>query len=492
MLTKSAAFIILAVGFMAGIFLASAVKIPRAIIFSGLAAAAAGLALLSQISIRQRLPAKPPRQIKLLQLFLLLIGLFVGIWRLNASQSPNLFKPADGQKQDFEGIIAADVDTRTDKQLLTVKPNGFDQLVLITLPLGGHYFYGDRVWVVGTLALPKSSDDFDYARYLEQKNVHATMYRPRVIVLKQHRGNRASEILLRVKAAFMRRTSRILPPVEANLLLGILIGARKALPDEVINNFSVTGTSHIIAISGYNISIIVVALEQLAVYLGRRFSMVLSLGIIAAFVIISGASSSVIRAALMGGLLILSFNIGRLYAVAPALSCAAVVMLLINPKILYWDAGFQLSFLATIGIIGFVPLLDDLTSRWPNPLQLKSIVITTLAASLATAPLIAMQFGTFSVIGPVANLLVLPFVPITMLFGFLIFLPGVGLGFGLLAHWLLWYMLAATKFFAQLPHASLPVKFSAAACALAYVGIIILYLVLKRWAKRYDNLSLTL
>lgn len=496
MLTKSAAFIILSLGFMAGIFLASAVKISTSWIFGGLAAGVVGLALLaveargqSKTLIRRplaRSTRRMTRRTKFLQAFFLLLGLFAGVWRLNASQAPNLLKDLVGPKQDFEGVIVTDVDIRTDHLLITVQPDHFDQLILITLPLGRHYFYGDRVWVVGKVDLPKSSDDFDYARYLEQKNVYATMYHPRVIVLKAHHANQVSEILLRIKARFMRRTSRILPSVEANLLLGILIGARKALPQDVINNFSITGVSHVIAISGYNISIIVVVLEQFAVYFGRRLSFILSLAVIIGFVIISGASSSVIRAAIMGSLMLLSFNIGRLYAVVPALSCAAVVMLIINPKILYWDVGFQLSFLATVGIIGFVPLMDALTARWLNPLQLKSIIITTLAASLVTAPLIALQFGTLSVIGPIVNLLVLPFVPMTMLFGFLIFLPGIGLGFGWLAHWLLWYMLAVTNFFAHLPHASLSVKFSGLACGVAYLAIVILFLILRRWARRFS------
>ncbi|HYV33243.1 MAG TPA: ComEC/Rec2 family competence protein, partial [Candidatus Limnocylindria bacterium] len=242
--------------------------------------------------------------------------------------------------------------------------------------------------------------------------------------------------------------------------MGILIGARKTLPQSVIDNFNTTGVSHVIAISGFNISIIIKSLEYLAKLFGRRFSFWLSLIIIFSFVILSGASASVIRAAVMGSLLLIAFNIGRQYSITPALFFSAAVMLLINPKILFWDIGFQLSFAATLGIVYFSPLLDQITQNWPNPVQLKSILLTTMAAIVSTLPLILFYFGRLSLVAPLVNILILPFVPLTMLLGFLTVLPFVGAGFAFLANFLLLYMLHVTEFFAGLKYSSLEVKIS--------------------------------
>jgi competence protein ComEC len=269
------------------------------------------------------------------------------------------------------------------------------------------------------------------------------------------------------------------------LLLGILIGARKTLPQNITDNFTIDGLSHVVAVSGYNISIIVGSLAGLLAKLfGRKASFWLSLLVVVGFVIIAGASASVIRAALMGALLLLSLNIGRLYAITPAIMFAAFLMIAINPRILYWDAGFQLSFLATLGIVYFVPVLDRLTVAWPDFWKLKEILFTTLAAIVATLPLILFTFGRLSVVAPLANILILPFIPATMLFGFLTFLPFVGPGFGIIADWLLIYILKVTDWLARLPYASFQIQISWQIFLMLMAAVILFYLLLKALAKK--------
>jgi len=460
-MSKSKIFIWLAVSFAIGVFLASVIVIRKDIIYLvlGLSTAVFGLTISSK-----------KKWVALGGAFLFVAAL--GVVRLQAAQVPNEYNSYFGTKQRLEGYIVEDADVRTNNQLLTIRPINFRQNILVTVPLGRDYFYGDWVVVEGKITQAQSFDDFDYEKYLERFNTYALVRYPEVWVLKSHQLSWIKEHVLRVKAAFVARSGRLLPEPQRSLLLGILIGAKKTLPPEVVDNFNATGTSHIIAISGFNISIIITSLSFLAYVVGRRVSFWLSLVVIISFVILSGASASVIRAALMGTLLLMSFNIGRQYAVGPSLFFAALVMLVLNPKILFWDVGFQLSFLATAGIIYIVPLVEEVTERWPNPLHIKSMVVVTLAAIASTLPLILFQFGRLSIIAPVANILIVPFVPLTMLVGFLTVLPIVGPGFAFLANLALLYMLRVVAILASIPYSSLDLHI-ARWMFLALIGLVI-------------------
>jgi competence protein ComEC len=154
-------------------------------------------------------------------------------------------------------------------------------------------------------------------------------------------------------------------------------------------------------------------------------------------------------------------------------------MLVINPKILFWDVGFQLSFLATVGIVYFVPLLEEAMEKWPNPWELRSIVTVTLAACLVTLPLILFQFGRLSVIAPLANILILPFVPVTMLLGFLTVLPFVGPGFAFVANIFLVYILRAVAVLASVPYSSLGFRISNWVFLVLGAGVCVCYILLR-------------
>ncbi len=467
-------------GFGGGILLGSRFNIAKTWLYTAMSFFVLGLAL----SVSRKSVGNSIRSIRWRSVLFFCSFACLGLMRIQVAQQANQFQNLLGSKQSLDALIVEDVDIRTDKQLITVRPEGYSQNILLTTTKFGNYFYGDKVWLVGTLEQAKAFDDFDYKGYLERYNVYALARYPKIIVLRSHQGNRFLETLLRIKHLFMRQINKVLAEPYASLLLGILIGARKALPADIINNFSITGTSHIIAISGYNISIIISSLGFLAYWIGRRGSFVLTLIIITGFVLMSGASASVIRAAIMGGLVLLAANIGRLYSVTPALVFAAACMLLLNPKILYWDAGFQLSFLATAGIVYIVPVLESLTQAWPNPLKIKNICLTTFAAIAATLGLMLMQFGTLSLVAPVVNLLVLPVVPVSMFFGFFSAIPFVGAGFAFITRGLLWYILHTISWFASLHFASIQLKIGPLACIAIYGLLLLVFLALKHAQKR--------
>src|SRR3989344_4872045 len=170
----------------------------------------------------------------------------------------------------------------------------------------------------------------------------------------------------------------------------------------------------------------------------------------------TGAAASAVRAAVMGILLLFALQVGRLYQIKNALILAGAIMVYLNPRVLVWDLGFQLSFAATLGLVYIEPILerwfswgekDDMMQAKKNFFKktarsAKIILATTLAAQIAVLPLLIINFGQLSLIAPLANILVLPFIPLTMLLGFLSALGGlVWIYIGKILGWVTWLFL---------------------------------------------------
>jgi competence protein ComEC len=412
----------------------------------------------------------------------------LGIARVHSFEQLSEFTELYGSKAQLTGLIAEDVDDRSDKQLLSMRPEGFNQKILITTTKVQEFKYGDIIVAEGKLKEPENFSDFNYQGYLERYGVYAVMQYPKILILKSGKGHPVKGALLSLKGWFVGRVKELMPPPQNDLLLGILIGAKKSLPPDLVEQFSLTGTSHIVAISGFNISIIIIGLGYSARLLGRRAVFYVSLVCLLAFAVLTGASASVVRATVMGLLLLIAQNIGRQYRVIPAMLFAAALMLAHNPFILYNDIGFQLSFAATLGIVLFMPPLEQLTEAWPKLWKIKSIFLATMAAIISTMPLILLYFGTLSLVAPAANIFVLPFIPAAMLFGFLSIIPFFGPGFAFVANLILSYVLAVIKFFAEFEFSSVEVAVSSWICVLLYLGVLAMYLAVKYLAgKKRQN-----
>jgi len=480
-MSKSKIFIGIAIAFGVGVLLASKFNVSAqwTYIFLAACALAFTISFFSEFN-RGALGA----------LFLFCLGL--GVLRLGASMVQNQYADVLDSKQQMEGYVVEDPDVRSNEQLITFRPKGFSQNILITTTLTQNFFYGDRITMDGTLKEAKNFGDFDYQKYLERYNIYATVGYPKILILKSHQLNPVKEFLLKIKAGFTQRLAYVLKEPQNSLAVGVLIGGHGNLPKNVVDNFNATGTSHIIAVSGFNITIIVMALASLAYLLGRRASFWLATLAIISFVIITGASASVVRAAVMGFLLLLALNIGRQYSIVPALFFAGLIMLIINPKILFWDVGFQLSFAATLGIVYFFPLLEKFAKKIPEALGAKTLVLTTLSAIVATLPIILFNFGTLSLSAPLVNVLILPVVPFAMLFGFLAVLPFLGAGFALAANGLLVYILKTIGFFGPLRYGSLNLQISAWIFYLLVLAVFGLYFGLNYASKKFARVEETL
>ncbi|MBP9686947.1 MAG: ComEC/Rec2 family competence protein, partial [Candidatus Doudnabacteria bacterium] len=251
-----------------------------------------------------------------------------------------------------------------------------------------------------------------------------------------------------------------MPGENGDVLLGMLIGQKRGLPAEALDDFIRTGTSHILAVSGFNVSIFIIWLSGLAAWVGRRRQLIISAVAVVCFAGISGFSAAVIRASCMGLLLLVSFGQGRLYIPAAAVILAAAGMVFQNPRLLYWDVGFQLSVVATLGIVWGMDVVGRLKEWFPRAGMLLQLVGVTVCALVATIPLSVWHFGQLSTVAVVANLLVLPFVEIIMALGLLALVPVIGMGFAYVCGLALTAMRWIVGVLAEVPFASVSASLS--------------------------------
>lgn len=227
-------------------------------------------------------------------------------------------------------------------------------------------------------------------------------------------------LVFKLKEAFTQNLNKVLPEPQASLASALLVGDKSGLPKDLSEDFSKTGTSHIVVVSGYNISIIsLIIFESLGLlYLSRFWRFLGTVFAIFVFAVVTGFEASVIRAGVMGSLLVLAWHQGRLYNILNAVGLAGALMLYLNPGLLRYDLGFKLSFLAVLGLIFLDPMLKRGFLKLGFPERVLDFLSPTLAAQIMTLPLIAFYFGQISLIAPLANLLVLPLIPLTMFFSF--------------------------------------------------------------------------
>lgn len=220
-----------------------------------------------------------------------------------------------------------------------------------------------------------------------------------------------AQILFRTVGQIRRNFSE----PQASLFSGILLGSQSGMPPTLRAAFQATGTTHIVALSGFNVTIIVATMMQVLIRLmGRRWAWLPGLAVVLVFVIMTGASASVVRAAVMALTSQLGLFFGRPIAPERLLAYAAMSMLWPHPLLLWHDLGFQLSFLATIGLVFFSEPLARRLKFMPESFSLRQNLGTTLGAILMTEPLLLWRFGRLSLIAPVVNLLVLPLIPLSM------------------------------------------------------------------------------
>ena len=374
------------------------------------------------------------------------------------------------KKVSFTAIIIDEPTPSDNADVLNVaaqKPLSGDLMVLV--PPGSGLRYGDLVKISGSIKPPDTLGGESMA------------FSQKVSVLAEHRGFWLREKLIDLKLGILEKFNEVLPQEQAALLGGITFGSKVNFSPELKKDMALAGVTHMVAISGYNITIIIVSVGELFGRLvSRRMNFYLIIFFIILFILMSGIQASAIRAAIMGFLALLAREMGKTYDIRNSITLTALVMALQDPTILMQDAGFQLSFLSLLGIVYFQkPVQHMFRYQEAGFLGWKENAVTTFSAQLGVLPVLVATFGQFSLTAVGANILVLGTVPLTMLFGFALAPLGFissSLAFfaGKLAGFLLGYQLAVIKLFAALA-VPLPIVFNSAFAVIFYYSLIITF-----------------
>ncbi|MEI6627326.1 MAG: ComEC/Rec2 family competence protein [bacterium] len=431
-------------------------------------------------------------------LVLILLAFILGFWRYNITYpdytSINKIYYYLNQEAEISGRIIS-VERRVGNQKIIINTQGLrvnrqDKLVsgkvLVSLPLYPEYWPGQRVVGLRLLVKPKKYEDFDYEKYLARYKIYTLCQKASLTVIDN--GGMMFGASQKLKMALGESVRQIISEPQASLLLGLISGDRSGFPAELNNDFTNAGITHIVAISGANVAILVMVLFQLFLWLGISRSQsfwLVAFGVLF-FSWFIGDQASAIRAGVMALMLLFGQKIGRPANTFNILLATAGVMILFNPRLLF-DIGFQLSFAALAGIIYLLPYWPKLPNKLSGFNFLYEIIITTLSAQIMTFPLLIFYFHQFPLISFLANLLILPIIPFITIWGMInglvsLILPIFGQAMGFVSYFLLVYIIKVAHWCANFSMLMISLKINVLIiiCLYALIALFIL------GRKKYD------
>ncbi len=369
---------------------------------------------------------------------------------------------------EVKGLIISPPDIRLDNQRIVIRPDKEESNILVIIPRNIDISYGDKVSVSGFLEKPENfitsvGKEFNYKRYLSNQDIYFIIKKARIKILLHNKASKLKLFLYKLRNSFMRNIERVLSPPQSDLAEGLILGTRGGFDKNMHDRFISTGTIHIIALSGYNVTIVAEGVMKLfGLIFSQIISIIFGILIIILFIIMTGLSATAVRAGIMAIILLFGRLTDRTYDAGRALVIAALLMITYDLRTLT-DISFQLSFLATAGVLFITPKVISWVHFVPMRLKLRELVATTIAATISVLPILLYITGIFSVVSLPTNVLILPFIPLTMFFSFIIGILGfispiLALPFGYIAHLLLVYILSIIHFFASLPFASFTTK----------------------------------
>ena len=425
-------------------------------------------------------------------LFLAIFFLTAGLARYSLAlpeSGENVINHYNGRVTTISGVVASEPDVRLDSVRYVVRARKIVNLdkevegkIYLTNPLYPRFNYGDELKFTCELKSPKPRNDgekvFRYDRYLAIKDVFSVCGYAKIEKISGGNGSRIYAGILEIKAKLADKIIRLWHEPHAGFMAGLLYGYRGGL-GKLNEDFTRTGVTHIVAISGYNITIIAALLIFLLVRMRirRQIAFWIIASLIVLFVIFTGAGASVMRAGIMGILVLLARQAGRAAKAGNMLIFAAAVMVAQSPFILLYDAGFQLSFISTLGLIYLNPVIAKYAAGMPELFGLKESALSTISAIIATMPIILYQFGRLSLVAPVVNLLILWLVPFLMALGAASAVAGfVYLPLARILAAVAWlgleYIIRVVHWFAGLSFASMEIAFPFWLTFLGYCGMI--------------------
>lgn len=355
------------------------------------------------------------------------IALVVGICRVTVTDINQDHLVRGIKSQVFiEGVVTGDVEDRETYSRYTVKILNIDGLkqekkrsILVYEPYPTKCIAGEKITFFGQLNKPENflgsgGRVFHYEQYLRQFGIYAIAF----IQKSSCSGERKNhEFFSGLRKRLVDAMSTFLPTRETSLLSGLVLGLRGSFSPELLEVFRITGLIHIIVLSGYNVTLIAEAVRRLFAWAPRTLSFFISLMTVVVFVMLAGAQVTAIRAGSMATIALIARTTHREYDGIRALMLVAAIMTLYNPNQVLLSVSFHLSFLATLGLLIFSPIIERIFRRLPEKFEIRGIISSTLAVQITLLPYLAYAIGEISIIGIPANIFILPIIPIAMLFG---------------------------------------------------------------------------
>jgi competence protein ComEC len=416
------------------------------------------------------------KKVNIIVILVLIASILIRFWFAFHNDRDLVIKKYSGRSIEISGFVFDEPQIKDFNQSFTFKTNKIGpDLVEIYIKVSAdryvNYNYGQSLILSGKINSPRNfasngGRTFDYINYLLKDGIYFEMKKPVIKIVEGNNGNFISENLFKLKKEFLENIKKVLGEPHAALAGGLIVGEKSALGKDLIDDFRKAGLIHIVVLSGYNITIVADSIRRILAFLPRNIGLGLGgIGIIA-FGVLVGGGATVVRSCIMAIIALISVILRKDYNVTKALFIAAALMLIQNPLILIYDPSFQLSFLATFGLILLSPPIEKRLGFITEKFGFKGLFASTLATQIFVSPYLLYMMGQLSIIGIIVNILVLPIIPITMLF---VSLTGL-LGFvsyhvseitGWISHFLLSYELFVVHFFAKLPFSAIELpKFS--------------------------------
>lgn len=412
----------------------------------------------------------------------------------------------NGKTLSFRGVVCEEADVDYKSRRLTICVRGkIRGRVLVGAALYPAYDYGDYLEISGLLQAPPLIDGFDYDAYLARYDVYSVMYFAHIKAISGYRLSFWDGVyrqLLDVKQYFASLVNRYLPEPEAGLAKAILFGYRRTVLRSDMDMFARVGLSHMIAISGSHITILSAMIINFGLYFGLSRRRVLQLVFVFLFIypLITGLSASAVRSAIMGALAFLAVYYQRTSSFIKALIFSAALMLAFNHQLLKSDIGFQLSFLAILGIIYLYPIFEKRAAVWLNRFNLtpgvrklwKMILSNfnlTMVSQIVILPISLINFRQFSIIAPLANILIIWTFPLLLAaiiigLGLSVVLPSGGLLFFLPAYIVLKYIFILSSWLAEPSWAAVSINNFNWTAGIIYYLVLVFFIFFQKRKER--------
>jgi competence protein ComEC len=340
-----------------------------------------------------------------------------GQWRNDFDFRHDTLSTRVNETIELKGTVVSFPDQR-EKNIRSIIKTPEGRLLLIA-GTETTFHYGDRIEVKGVVTKPRSFIGFDYEKHLRRFGVQTLIRNPLSVTLLEGRGG---SLFLKgaeqTRLFFARNLERSLPAPHSTIAMGVLLGVKNELPEFLQNDFKRSGLQHLLVVSGFNVTVILLFITFSLGRFGRPVAFGGSVLALLFFVAMTGAEAPVLRAAIMGGIVAWAAYMGRFSDARNLVFLSMVLIGIAQPRIVQTDIGFFLSSIATLGIVLGTPVMERVLGWVPNRFELRTMLAVTLSAQIAVFPILGLYFGNFPLIGVLSNLFAEPIIPLSMVFSF--------------------------------------------------------------------------